>query len=152
MTLLKSALLLPCLLLACGPQYVERVAAPGEVLPARQAFFAQRPDALDEAFRASCAPPIRAVRQITRDTVQCRIIPRPEAAAYLLLNFDGALEAPSMVVQKRTRRAEGGYLVELSYFAEVTQKSGYPRRIYESRRDMDRLLDRLLESTGGTPR
>lgn len=151
MRLSAAMFLAPALLSGCAPQYIERTAVSEADIPVRQAFFAERPEMLDSAFRESCMPPERNVRQVSPDIVQCRIVPSAHAAAYLLLTYDGDLVPPSMVVQKRTQARDGGYLVEMSYFAEVTQKSGAPRRIYEPRRSMDRLLDRLLESTGGTP-
>ncbi|MEL6449640.1 MAG: hypothetical protein AAFQ19_00150 [Pseudomonadota bacterium] len=81
--------------------------------------------------------------------IQCRILPPPDVAAFLLLQYDGALEAPTLVVQKETDPADGTYVVELSYFAEVVQKSGKPRRIYFKQRELDRLMDQLLAATGG---
>ncbi|MEL7133892.1 MAG: hypothetical protein AAGK77_15940, partial [Pseudomonadota bacterium] len=68
-----------------------------------------------------------------------------------VLQYDGALVAPTLVVQKET--APGGtnrpFVVELSYFAEVIQKSGSARRIYFRQRALDTLMDDLLAATGG---
>lgn len=134
---------------ACAPQYVETIAASEDDLPVRRALFAQTPEPLDAAFRSSCDSPGDVLRDVSRSVVQCRILPGPDLAAFLLLQYDGALEAPTLVVQKQTDRDDGSYLVELSYFAEVVQKSGKPRRIYFKQRDLDRLMDQLLTATGG---
>lgn len=145
-------LFLPILMVAlaaCAPQYIETVATSEQDLPVRRAVFAAEPEPLDTAFRSSCDAPGDEIRQVSRNVVQCRILPPPDVAAFLLLQYDGALEAPTLVVQKQTARQEQAYVVELSYFAEVIQKSGYPRRIYFKQQNLDRLMDQLLTATGG---
>lgn len=134
---------------ACAPQYVERVAASEQDLPVRRATFAANPTPLDTAFRSYCNAPGDELREVSRSVVQCRILPPPNIAAFLLLRYDGALEAPSLVVQKQTDRAEDTFVVELSYFAEVVQKSGNPRRIYIKQQTLDDQMDRLLAANGG---
>lgn len=138
-------------LTACAPQYVETIAQSDEDLPVRRATFLSDPEPLDVAFRASCDTPGDEIRQVTRNIVQCRIPPPPDLAAFLVLQYDGALAAPTLVVQKETDRATGDVVVELSYFAEVVQKSGNPRRIYFKQRSLDTLMDELLLATGGLP-
>ena len=145
--------ILPFLLVAlgaCAPQYVETIATSEQDLPVRRALFETQPVPLDTAFRSSCDSPGDELRQVSRSTVQCRILPPPDVAAFLLLQYDGALEAPTLVVQKQTNPDNGTFVVELSYFAEVVQKSGNPRRIYFKQRALDDLMDRLLSATGGT--
>ena len=89
-------------------------------------------------------------RPATRSVLQCRIPPPPDVAAFLVLQYDGALVAPTLVVQKETARdAANAFVVELSYFAEVIQKSGNARRIYFKQRSLDGLMDELLAATGG---
>lgn len=134
---------------ACAPQYVETLATSEQDLPVRRAVFEANPAPLDSAFRSSCDAPGDILRQVSRTVIQCRILPPPDVAAFLLLQYDGALEAPTLVVQKETDPADGTYVVELSYFAEVVQKSGKPRRIYFKQRELDRLMDQLLAATGG---
>ena len=135
-------------LTACGPQYVERIATDAQDLPVRRAVFAEAPGTLDAAFRSSCDSPGDELRDVSRSIVQCRIPPPPDVAAFLLLQYDGALAAPTLVVQKETR-AGTDVVVELSYFAEVVQKSGNARRIYFRQPALDRLMDDLLVATGG---
>lgn len=134
----------------CAPQYVETLATSEQDLPVRRAIFAESPGPLDEAFRSSCDSPGDKIKDISTSVVQCRILPPPDVAAFLVLQYDGALEAPILVVQKETGQADETYVVEMSYFAEVIQKSGKPRRIYFKQRSLDRLMDGLLEATGGT--
>ncbi|MEL6103702.1 MAG: hypothetical protein AAFV87_09905 [Pseudomonadota bacterium] len=136
---------------ACAPQYEERIATSELDVPVRLALFESQPDPLDDAFRAACDSPGDTIRMMSRGIVQCRILPSPDLAAFLLLEFDGALEAPILVMQKRTTQADGRYLVEMSYFAEITQKSGAARRVYFQQRRLDSLVDRMLEAAGGVP-
>jgi hypothetical protein len=135
---------------ACAPQYVETLVATDQDLPVRRAIFAAPPEPLDVAFRSSCDAPGDELRQVSGSVVQCRILPPPDVAAFLLLQYDGALEAPTLVVQKETDNEDSGFVVELSYFAEVVQKSGNARRIYFKQRALDNLMDQLLSATGGT--
>ncbi len=137
-------------LCACAPQYVETLVEPGQDLPVRRAVFEESPKPLDAAFRSSCDSPGDTLKQVSRAVIQCRILPPPDVAAFLVLQYDGALEAPTLVVQKETATSDGNVVVELSYFAEVVQKSGNPRRIYFKQPELDRLMDQLLAATGGT--
>jgi hypothetical protein len=136
-------------LAACAPQYIETVVTSEQDLPVRRAIFAESPNPLDEAFRSSCNAPGDQIKQVSKAVVQCRILPPPDIAAFLVLQYDGALEAPTLVVQKQTAQADETYVVEMSYFAEVIQKSGNPRRIYFKQRGLDNLMDALLKATGG---
>ena len=136
-------------LCGCAPQYVETIASSDQDLPVRRAIFEQTPAPLDVAFRSSCDSPGDELREISGTVVQCRILPPPDLAAFLLVQYDGALEAPMLVVQKETDADADAFVVELSYFAEVIQKSGNPRRIYFKQRGLDQLMDQLLVATGG---
>ena len=89
---------------ACAPQYVETVVTEEQDLPVRRAVFAAEPQPLDAAFRSSCDSPGDELRQVSRAVVQCRIPPPPDVAAFLVLQYDGALAAPTLVVQKETAR------------------------------------------------
>ena len=135
---------------ACTTQYVETVVTSDQDLPVRRAVFDTAPEPLETAFRSSCDAPGDEFRQVSRTVVQCRILPPPDVAAFLVLQYDGALEAPTLVVQKETEATPDAFVVELSYFAEVVQKSGNPRRIYIRQRGLDQVMDQLLVATGGT--
>ncbi len=139
-------------LAACAPQYVETVVTSPQDLPKRQAFFAAEPTTLNTAFRDACDSPGDVLASPSRGILQCRTLPTPDFAAFLLLEYDGALETPVIVMQNQQTRVTtpaSGTVVEFSYFAEVPQKSGTPRRIYYKDRQLDALLDRMLQAAGG---
>lgn len=137
------------LLVGCGPQYVGFSPEDPQDVPTRRAIFDANPDGLDEAFAQGCQSPGDTLTRPTRNTTRCNIPPTPESAAFLLLEFDAKLEAPKMVVEKVTRQLTDCILVELSYFAEITAKSGKPRRVYIVNRSLDRRLDNILRASGG---
>lgn len=144
--------LLPILMAACSPQYVETVVSDPQDLPVRRALFAQNPEGLHEAFRAACDSPGDKLATPSRGIVQCRTLPTPNFAAFLLLEYDGALKTPTVVMQKQQRAADTGpdsAVIEFSYFAEVPQKSGTSRRIYYKDRQLDQLLDQMMRAAGG---
>ena len=145
--------LLPIFLAACAPQYVETTVSNPQDLPARRALFAQDPTGLHEAFRDACDSPGDKLATPSRGIVQCRTLPTPDFAAFLLLEYDGALKTPTVVMQKQQRRTDAGQestMIEFSYFAEVPQKSGQARRIYYKDRQLDQLLDQMMRAAGGT--
>lgn len=144
--------LLALCLAACGPQYVANVVTSEDEIPARAAYFTEEPLQLAEVFRAGCDSPGDEFATLGNGVVQCRIPPTPDLAAFLLLTFDGALEVPMLIIQKDTKPEGDGLLVEMSYFAEVVQKSGAPRRIYFKQPRLDALVDSMLQSAGGETR
>ena len=144
--------LLPIFLAACAPQYIETTVTNPQDLPVRRALFAQDPEGLHEAFRAACDSPGDTLATPSRGIVQCRTLPTPDFAAFLLLEYDGALKTPTVVMQKQKRRTDAGpesTMIEFSYFAEVPQKSGNARRVYYKDRQLDQLLDQMMRAAGG---
>lgn len=137
-------------LTACAPQYVERVATPEEDLPERVATFPGAPERFNALFQAACNDPGDRFVRPTRAVRQCRSLPSPDLAAFLLVQYDGALELPTLVIQTEERPSGGPVEVGFSYFAEVPQKSGTARRIYFKDRELDAFIDQLLVSSGGT--
>ncbi|MEL6467011.1 MAG: hypothetical protein AAFQ58_18775 [Pseudomonadota bacterium] len=134
---------------ACAPQYVERVVTDEQDLPVRRAIYQTEVDSVDKAFIKLCDAPGDEVRRFDGDIVQCRSSPTPDFAAFLLLQFDAALEPPTLVVRKKVRKQDEAFEVEMSYFAEITQKSGEPQRIYLRLPEIDAILDGFLRITGG---
>ncbi len=117
----------------------------------RKAFFETNPSVLHDVFRTGCDGPGDTYDEPNRQTARCAILPSPEGAAFLLIEFDAGLELPRLVVQKVTRRSGEGYEVEMSYYAQIRSKEGVRQRIYMPREKLDRQIDLILTNTGGTP-
>lgn len=145
----RITLLLCLTCAACAPQYVARNPGEPQDLPVRRAIFAANPVDLNAAFEQGCQQPGDVFSQPNRETARCDIVPTPDSAAFLLIQFDAKLEAPSLVVQKVVRKAAECFEVEMSYFAEVRAKTGNLQRIYIQSRDLDRQIDQILTTTGG---
>ena len=137
--------------LSCAPQDVVVPAEDSPRIPVRKAYFATNPLVLHEVFRVGCDGPGDTYDEPNWRTARCAILPTPEGAAFLLIEFDAELEIPRLVVQKVTRRSGEGYEVEMSYFAEIRSKDGVRQRVYMPRETLDRQIDMILENTGGTP-
>ena len=139
------------LIAACAQQVPPVLPGDSPDLPVRRAFFPSDPSALHAAFRMGCTNPGDAFTQPNRTTARCTLLPSPEGAAFLLIEFDASLETPKLVMQKVTRPVDEGYEVEMSYYAQIRAKSGNRQRIYMQRPALDRQIDQLLESSGGVP-
>lgn len=137
--------------LSCTPQDVAVPPEDSPRIPVRKAYFASNPAVLHEVFRTGCDGPGDTYDEPNWRTARCAILPTPEGAAFLLIEFDADLEIPKLVVQKVTRRSGDGYEVEMSYFAEIRSKSGVRQRVYMPRARLDRQIDLILANTGGTP-
>ncbi len=136
---------------ACAPQDVAVSQDAGPDIPVRKAYYDSNPTVLHEVFRSGCDGPGDRYSQPNFQTARCAILPTPEGAAFLLIEFDAGLETPKLVVQKVTRRSGEGYEVEMSYFAQIRSKAGKRQRIYLPRQSLDKQIDLILENTGGTP-
>lgn len=139
------------LIAACSPQYTETRAKPGDPLPINEARFAEAPDLLHEAFAASCQGPTDDYKIVSTNTARCKMVPSPDIAASLIVRYDGALEVPHIVVERQTRSDADGYVVGISYFATVPQKSGALQRVYLNSPQLNRTFDQLFRAFGGSP-
>ena len=137
--------------LACTPQDVAVAPEDSLRIPVRKAYFETNPSVLHEVFRSGCNGPGDTYSEPDWQTARCTILPSPEGAAFLLIEFDAGLELPKLVVQKVTRRSGDGYEVEMSYFARIRSKEGALQRVYMAREQLDRQIDMILVNTGGTP-
>ncbi len=136
-------------LTACGPQYVPLVVDGTQDVPARSALYVEDPTNLHDDFEARCSSPGDQFLRVDASTAQCRLLPTPEEAAYLLIEFDAKLEAPKVIFQKVTTPTADGFQVQMSHFAEITAKSGQTQRVYIKQPRIDRMFDRLMRRAGG---
>lgn len=116
------------------------------------AFFALYPDMLLSAAVAACNSPGQTPVQPAPGQVRCESLPTPEAAASLILTYDGTIEAlPLFIVAFAAEPTSGGYLVTADNFIAVPQRSGMIREVRLADAGLDANMRALLEAAGGEP-
>ena len=136
--------LAPLLLIAC--------VAPAPQDTSGKARFPGYPQALFDAFRASCTGPARDFVTTDRNTVECRELMPPDLTASVLLAYDGTLEdLPRLVVRFRAEAQEASYLVSNEVFVNVPRRDRAALRLQFSDRRLARELAQLYSSAGGVP-
>ena len=80
----------------------------------------------------------------------CESLPTPEAAAALILEFDGDVETlPRQVITLRARPAAPGYTVTTEYYYLVPQKNGDIAEVRFAERRVERTIRRAFAMAGG---
>lgn len=116
-----------------------------------RAFFAEYPADLLAAAAAACADPGQNVSLPSRDEVICETLPTPDAAASLILSYDGTIEdLPSFVTGFATIAADGGYIVTAQNYIRVPRRSLPPVEIRLRDAILRDTMQRLLLAAGGT--
>jgi len=116
----------------------------------QQAFFPTYPDLLLAAAVAACNSPGQRPVQPAPGQVRCESLPTPEAAASLILTYDGTIEAlPLFIVAFATEPAAGGYVVTADNYISVPQRSGAIREVRLADTALDANMRTLLEAAGG---
>lgn len=116
----------------------------------QQAFFQSYPDLLLTAAVAACRNPGQRPVQPGPGHVRCESLPTPEAAAGLILAYDGTVEAlPLFIVAFSTERAEGGYVVTADNYISVPQRSGAIREVRLADAALEQNMRALLAAAGG---
>ena len=114
------------------------------------AFFATYPEVLLSAAVAACTNPGQRPVQPAPGQVRCESLPSPEAAASLILTYDGTIEAlPIFVVAFAAEPAPGGYVVTADNYIAVPQRSGIVREVRLSDATLDAHMRDLLAAAGG---
>jgi hypothetical protein len=114
------------------------------------AFFATYPDMLLTAAFEACANPGQRPVRPAPDEVRCETLPTPEAAASLILTYEGTIEAlPLFIVSFAAEPAPGGYLVTADNYIAVPQRNGQIREVRLSDARLDANMRALLEAAGG---
>lgn len=149
------------LLGACAPRIdvlPPTTSLPAATLPAstraaagrQTAFFATYPETLLSAAVAACRSPGQTPVQPAPGQVRCESLPTPEAAASLILTYDGTIEAlPLFIVAFAAEPTPGGYLVTADNYIAVPQRSGAVREVRLSDATLDANMRDLLEAAGG---
>ncbi len=148
-----------CLLAGCAPvEYLPMVeeAPPAKqgMLPAGQqkASFPTYPQGLLDAALAACDNPGQTPRRPAPDTVICETLPTPDAAAALILRFDGTVDAlPLFVISFQARPQGTAYIVTADSYVTVPQLDGTIRQVRLVDSGVGSSMTGLLTAAGGTP-
>jgi len=134
---------------ACAP--TPYVVAEGE--EGRQAgFFSEFPDRLFEIAEQVCDDPNETLTKRSRSDIECESLPTPEAAAALILRFDGDIQRlPTLVNTLEAERFGEGYMVLAQYFFRVPQLGGDTIVVRLPQRQADDALRRIFVRAGGVP-
>ena len=117
-----------------------------------RALFAEYPEILFQAVEASCEGPGREVVRPSERELRCEGLPPVEAAAALILQFDGTVEAlPRYVSAVALDPAEGGYVVTADTYIRVPQPSGALRIVRIPDPRLDSVIREVFERAGGRP-
>ncbi|MEM9852891.1 MAG: hypothetical protein AAF841_00430 [Pseudomonadota bacterium] len=153
MTQSRRSLLAPvvifalCALGACAP----RLPASSNDAPGRQsAFFEAFPAPLFAAIDEGCQSDIDRLTRVSRTELVCESLPSPQAAAALILQYDGDVEAlPTFVTTLYAVPLETGYEVTTEYFYLVPQKGGDVAVIRFRQPRIEQTVRRVFASAGG---
>jgi len=143
------------LLCACA-QVLESSGPPAPTPPATdsspRALFAEYPDLLLEAVAASCEGPGRRVVRPEPGEVRCEGLPPVEAAASLILQYDGIVEdLPRYVSSIAVGESDAGYLVTADTYIRVPQRSGELRIVRLPDPELEALIRDVFLRAGGAP-
>lgn len=93
--------------------------------PSVTALFAERPALFLDAAATACAAPGQTALRPDPDTLSCESLPEPDAAAGLILAYDGNLEdLPRYVVRFSGAARADGYVMRAESFIDVPRRDG----------------------------
>ncbi len=117
-----------------------------------RAYFESFPDALYEAASAACTSPADTILRPSRTELRCEALPRPDAAASLILAYNGMIEDLPRYVMSYTSEPQGaGYVTTVDFHVRIPQREGADRIVRLDDSGIDRRLDRLIALAGGQP-
>ncbi len=146
-----TALPLVALLCACVPATLQPVPAITGTPGQEQAFFAQYPGQLLDAAAAACSTPGQTMIRPTQDEVLCETLPTYDAAAALILSYDGMIEdLPRFVTGFAAVPTDGGYVVTTQNYIRVPRRALPPVEIRLRDAILRDTMQGLLRAAGGT--
>ena len=115
-----------------------------------RAVFAEYPQFLFDAIAASCEGPGRKVVRPSTEELRCEGLPPVEAAAALILDFEGTVEdLPRYVSSVAIAEAGGEYTVTADTYIRIPQTGGTARIIRIPDPELDALIRTVFEGAGG---
>lgn len=124
---------------------------------AQQAYFAEFPAGLFAFLAANCEDPgdqlvVPDPTPASEFEMRCESLPSPEAAAAIILQFDGTVEElPKIITSLAGRPTTEGYLVTSDNYIRVPFRDGGVRRVTPNTARFKNDLRDLLEAAGGRP-
>lgn len=115
-----------------------------------RAVFAEYPQFLFDAIAASCDGPGRQVVRPAPDELRCEGLPPVEAAAALILDFDGTVDdLPRYVSSVAIAEDAAGYTVTADTYIRIPQSGGTVRIVRIPDPQLDALIRSVFEGAGG---
>lgn len=133
------------------PQQTAQAAPAAAPIPGLQsARFTEFPAVLLFAAAEACDDPTQSVVRPSRNEVRCETLPAPQAAAALILSYDGTVEdLPRFVIGFRAAPDNGGFIVTAENYIRVPQRSGPARQIRLRDPVIEEGMRELLRAAGG---
>lgn len=113
------------------------------------AFFAEFPAQLYAAAAYGCQDPADTFTQLSESVIECETLPTPDAAAALILRFDGDIQNLPTMVNRMSAQPQGdGFQVMAEYFFRVPQLDTSIKEVRFQQKDVDRAIRRVFRLAG----
>ncbi|WP_298848029.1 hypothetical protein [uncultured Ruegeria sp.] len=130
-------------IVACTPQDVP--------IASRSAQFETYPQRLFDTFEINCSGPGESFEKTGNRTFECSEFLPPNAAAYLILNYDGhPQDLPQSVIRLTSTKTNVGYRVDAQVFFNVPQKTGTAVEVPVESKVLDQAISELYQTMGGS--
>lgn len=132
---------------ACAPSLAPSAGdAPGR----QSALFTEFPEPLFDAVGEGCQGEADTLSRPSTTELVCESLPSPQAAAALILEFNGDLERlPTFVTTLSAQERAEGFVVTTEYFYRVPQRSGEVAVVRFSQPRIEATVRRVFASAGG---
>ena len=135
---------------ACATPPSPNVPPPAE--GTANAYFTGYPSHLFQAAKAICSDPGDTFIQTGANQVRCESTPAPQAAAALILQYNGTVdELPKFVIAFNGEQQTAGYLVTADSYILVPLRTGGATLLRLPNPEIREGFETLLEQAGGRP-
>lgn len=119
--------------------------------PGRQsALFTEFPEPLFDAVGQGCQGDADTLSRPSATELICESLPSPQAAAALILQFNGDIEQlPTFVTTLSAQERSEGFIVTTEYFYRVPQRTGEVAVVRFSQPRIEETVRRIFASAGG---
>lgn len=121
-----------------------------DTLGRQSAYFQSFPAPLFAAIDDGCQSDADRLTRISDTELVCETLPSPQAAAALILQFDGDVEAlPTFVTTLSATPRDEGFEVTTEFFYRVPQKDGGVAVVRFRQPRIEQTIRRVFASAGG---